>query len=170
MPEQNLTNIDDIIRLLITFGIPVFLILLGLVAGRIAEARHFRSLDSREAEFAGMSVTDLRSCLRGAEASKHAELVTTEVVIANDYLKSFFASLRKIVGGELKSYQSLMVRGRREAILRLMEKARDLGHDALCNVRYENADIGGMTRKKGAAMVAVTASATAYTARARPAS
>ncbi len=156
-------DIAVLVNLLITVGIPVGLIVLGLVVGNIAQGLHLRSLDRRERELGDIIVTDVRGYLGGAVGSKCAALVTAEVVIANDYLKSFLASLRKIVGGELRSYRSLMDRARREALVKLLTNARGLGHNALCNVRYETADIGGMARKGGAATVAVAVSATAYT-------
>lgn len=153
----------DFVNTVLGLGVPLLLIILGLVVGRISEGSHLRSLARRERDLGDMIVADVRAYLGGAVGSKRSALVTAEVVIANDYLKSFLASLRKIVGGELRSYQSLMSRARREALVRLLTKARGLGHNALCNLRYETADIGGMARKGGAATVAVTASATAYT-------
>ncbi len=143
--------------------IPVLLILLGLVVGRLSERMHFRRLGMREAALADMLVTDVRSFPGGVDAARGAEMVTAEVVIANDYLKSFLASLRKLVGGELRSYRTLLERARREVRVRMLQKARARGHNALCNVRIETADIGGMVRKGGAATVALSASAPAYT-------
>lgn len=165
MPAEQIPELFAVFlaKVLFGFGTPAFLILLGLVAGRAAERRHFRSLERRERDLADMNATDVRTYLGGAEPSRRAALVTAEVVIANDYLKSLLSALRKIVGGELRSYGSLMLRARREALLRLKEKARRMGHNAICNVRYETADIGGMARKGGAATVVVSASATAYT-------
>lgn len=153
----------DLVNTVLGLGVPLLLIVLGLVVGKLSEGAHLRSLARRESDLGDMIVADVRAYLGGAVGSKRSALVTAEVVIANDYLKSFFASLRKIVGGELRSYQSLMSRARREVLVKLLTKARGLGHNALCNVRYETADIGGMVSKGGAATVAVTASATAYT-------
>ena len=155
--------ITGLVGLLIYAGVPVLLILLGLVAGGLSQRRHFRSLERRERELGYVMATDVRTFPGGSDPSRHASLVMAEVVIASDYLKSFLAGLRKIVGGELRSYHSLMVRARREALLRLKARARSLGHDAICNVRYETGDIAGMKRPGSVAMVAVTASATAYT-------
>jgi len=143
-------------------GVFAFLIALGWLSGRMAERRHFRRLARREQALAHMLVTDLKSFPPAPDASRYATLVTGDVVIATDYMKSFLARIRKILGGELRSYQSLMSRARREAVLRMMEKARELGYDAVCNVRLNPADIGGVTRRRGAVMVAVCATGTAY--------
>ena len=84
-------------------------------------------------------------------------------VIAADYLKTFIAGIKKIFGGELRSYHRLMFRAREEAMVRMMEEARSLGYDAVCNVRIDSADIGGSNKgKPRAAMCAVLVSGTAY--------
>ena len=89
-------------------------------------------------------------------------MVRGEAVIATDYLKTFLARIRNILGGEVKSYRSLMLRARREAILRMLEQARQQGYDAVCNVRLNTADIGGMATRRRAAMVEIFATGTAY--------
>jgi uncharacterized protein YbjQ (UPF0145 family) len=94
-------------------------------------------------------------------------MVVAETVIATDYLKSFVASIRRLFGGEVRSYHSLLARARRETTQRLVEQAQAMGHNAICNLRLVTADVGGSTAsKKGAAMVAILGSATAYTYRA----
>lgn len=92
-------------------------------------------------------------------------MIVCEVVIATDYLKSFLAALKKLIGGEVKSYLSLVERARREAILRVLEEARRQGYNAVCNIRLVASDIGGSAhQRKGAAMVTLIASGTAYQA------
>ncbi|MFW6189291.1 MAG: YbjQ family protein [Planctomycetota bacterium] len=147
--------------LIAQLGVPALLVMLGLVAGRIAERMHFRDLARRERAVADMLVTDIRSFPGGAEPESGAALVMGQAVIATDYLKTFLAGLRKIVGGEMRSYRSLMLRARREAVLRMLEKARDRGFDAVCNVRLNTAPVSG-TRRTKAAMVEVMATGTAY--------
>ena len=146
-------------------GIPVALIFIGLFAGRITEYRHLRSLARRERELAHMLLTDLKTFPPATDPSRHASMVVGEVCIATDYLKTFLAGLRKIIGGELRSYESLMSRARREAMLRMMSQAVELGHNAVNNVRLYSTDIGGGTRRKGSAMVEMFAVGTAYTVR-----
>ncbi len=89
-------------------------------------------------------------------------LVVAQVVLGADYLKGFLAALKKILGGEMRSYATVVERARREAILRRAEEARSLGCDAVCNARIEAADIGGATMRKRSAMVCAVASGTAY--------
>ena len=152
----------EIVGPLLQFLIPVMLILVGLLAGGAAERRHLRSLARREKSLSHMLVTNLKTFPGSADGAKNAAFVMGEVVIATDYLKTFLSALRKIVGGELRSYETLMTRARREALLRLLEDARASGYNAVCNVRYYSTDIGGGTRRKGAAMVEMFATGTAY--------
>lgn len=148
---------------LIPLGIPLVLLLLGLIAGRANEARHLVRLAQREEALRGLFVTDLRSYAPEVDRTGGAELVIGEAVIATDYLKTLLALLRNIFGGEVRAYTTLVMRARREALLRAMEQARERGYNALCNVRLETADIGGNAGgAKGVPLAAVIASATAY--------
>lgn len=146
----------------IQFGILVGLLALGLLAGGFAERRHLRNLATREANNGGFFISQVKLFPGLARGPKAPTIVISEVVIATDYFKTFLAALRKIFGGELRSYRSLLDRARREALQRLVEQARTQGYNAICNVRIESADVGGNTMRRRAAMVAILASATAY--------
>jgi uncharacterized protein YbjQ (UPF0145 family) len=152
----------EAIALCLNLGVPVFLILLGWTVGRTRERRHLRALDARERALAHMRVTDIKTFPDGADPARSARLVMGEAVIATDYLKSLFAGFRKIVGGELRSYESLMTRARREAILRMLEEAHAQGYDGVCNVRLGTADIGGVAGGRGVVMAEAFAWGTAY--------
>ena len=153
---------------LVNLWVPLLLIVLAWFTGRYAERRHFQRLRRREAQLGLMLVTDVKSFPGGADPARGGRLVMGQVVVASDYLKSFLAALRKIFGGELKSFESLMERARREATLRMMEEAHRQGHDAVCNFRLDFSDIGSMSNNKGGAMVEVFVSGTAYTRPAQP--
>ena len=128
---------DAFIGLAITLG----LIALGFFAGRVLESRHLAELTQREAATASIVVVDVKTLPPGMEAAT-GTLVMGEVVIASDYFKTFAASLRNIVGGEVKSYQTMLSRARREARLRMVEQARDLGSNLVVNVRFEWSAVG----------------------------
>jgi len=148
--------------LLVNIGLPAFLLLLGWVAGRTRERIHLRRLERGERALAHMLTSDLKTFPPHADPARGAALVMGEAVIATDYMKSFLARIRKIVGGELSSYETLMERARREAILRMLQQAQRAGYDAVCNVRLNPADIGGVTGRRHAVMAAVCATGTAY--------
>jgi uncharacterized protein YbjQ (UPF0145 family) len=153
---------EEIIGLVIQIGVVIVLLGLGFGVGRFTEKRHFKRLIAREIEYKGVLLTTM-SKLPLADEYSAGTMVTGECVIATDYFKSFVAKLKKIIGGELRTYLSLMDRARRESILRLIESAQEQGFDAICNIRFVSADVGGSTtNRKGSAMVAIIASGTAY--------
>tara|TARA_B100000809_G_scaffold190406_1_gene189010 strand:+ start:1709 stop:2362 length:654 start_codon:yes stop_codon:yes gene_type:complete len=144
--------------------VPIVLLLLGYVYGKSADRAHLQRLQKQLDEMDNMLVTNLKSFPLYIEGGPPPELVMSEVVVATDYLKSFLASWRNLFGGEMKSYLSLLVRARLEVLVRLQAEAQQRGHNALCNVRFQTADIAGATGKRSATAVALIAYATAYTA------
>jgi len=141
--------------------LPVLLLLaLGFSVGGFVERAHIKRLNERESEMRAMLVTDLRRIPAGASTDSSG-LVTGEVVIASDYFKTFMAKLKGLFGGELPTFQSLLTRARREAVVRMMDRARAMGANRVINVRFETSNIGVMQRKRAAAMVEVYAYGTA---------
>lgn len=142
----------------------VALLILGYSFGRYRERRHFAELDQRERDFQDIGVVNLRTVPR-PETVTNAALVMGDAVIATDYFKGFVAKLRNIVGGEVKSYQTLMLRARREALLRLLQQAREIGASEVWNVRYETSNIRSSSRGNVAVSVEVFAFGTAIARR-----
>lgn len=146
-------------------GLVTVLVLLitGYIFGTIAERRHFARLNLRESGNGTFLVSQIKSFPRHDPGSTPPQIVLAETVVASDYFKTFLAGLRRLFGGEVRSFHSLLERARRETTQRLVEQARELGYNAICNLRLETADVGGSTAsRKRAAMVAVLGSATAY--------
>jgi uncharacterized protein YbjQ (UPF0145 family) len=116
------------------------LLLVGLFVGGQNERKHFRELDAIEATLRDIAAS---SSHRTADlgAVRSAVLVVGSVVIAEDYFKRAAAALKSLFGGNLRSYESLLERGRREAIVRMKEEARRLGATHIVNVRLETASL-----------------------------
>lgn len=146
--------------LLIQIGPVIVLLILGFTVGTVVERAHFKRLDIRERELADMLVTDTRT-LPAAGSIQARGMVVGQVVISSDYFKTFAATLRKLVGGELHAFESLMVRARREALVRMLASARELGANGVINVRFASSNVGGMRRRQAAAMVEMYAYGTA---------
>ena len=127
--------------LILSVAVTAGFILLGYLVGRGREARHLADLDRREAAAAGVTVVDVKQGPQSV-AGGGGRLVMGEVVIATDYFKTFMAMLRNLVGGEVKTYQTLLSRARREAKMRMIEEAQALGSDLVVNVRFEWSDVG----------------------------
>lgn len=141
----------------------LILLVVGFTFGKLAEHKHMKSLGMREVDNGSFLVSQIKTYPQHAAGSGAPQIVVAETVVATDYFKSFLANLRRLFGGEVRSFHSLLVRARRETTQRLVERAREQGYNAICNVRLETADVGGSTAsRKGAAMVAILGSATAY--------
>lgn len=121
---------------LIYFGI---LIGVGYFVGNMVEKRHYRSICRRESELLCVPVVTGKSLSDPALAVEKAELVQASIVISTDYFKTILAGLRNILGGEVSAYETMLDRGRREAILRLKQKARCA--DIMLNLRIETSQV-----------------------------
>ncbi|WP_221800577.1 YbjQ family protein [Oceanobacter mangrovi] len=122
------------------------LLALGYIFGRRAEARHYRSIHEREELLRQLVVLPNR--VPPTEFRHHdSQLVSGSVVISVDYFKTVVAGLRNLVGGRIGAYESLLDRGRREAILRMQEEAQVLGATAIMNLRVETSRIGQNARQ-----------------------
>jgi uncharacterized protein YbjQ (UPF0145 family) len=135
-------------------------LLLGLGIGTLIERAHFRRLTKREKELSYMLLTDTGSFPAGC-GRESCELVIGEVVIAADFFKTFLANIRKLIGGDLRSYATLMERARREAIVRMQESARSIGANRVINVRLTSSNIGGIKRGRQGVKVEMFAYGTA---------
>ena len=116
------------------------LLILGYVFGQFAEKMHYRSILRREASLHRILIIPTKFPPEDA-ATGGSRLVTGSVVISVDYFKRFVAGLRSLIGGRIKSYESLLDRGRREAILRMKDQARRKGANMVINVKFETSSI-----------------------------
>jgi uncharacterized protein YbjQ (UPF0145 family) len=88
-------------------------------------------------------------------------LVSGSVVVGSDFFRLLIGALRKVVGGNYRSYEKLMDRGRRHALIRLKEQAREHGARMVFNLRYVSAGVQN-ARAGEPAQVEVLAYGTAY--------
>lgn len=147
------------------FDIIIFLSLvaMGYFIGSFAERRHLRSIEKREAEYILKPIVTMEDVAYPEDQIEFATLVSGSAVISVDYFKRLLASLRNIFGGTVKSYESLLDRARREALLRMREAAPGAG--VIVNVRIETASIGRRANKRGVGCVEAIAYGTALTLR-----
>ena len=117
-------------------GMPILLLLVAYFIGTMIERGHFRKIRERESENAGFPVVTFDTMPSDWNAAS-STLVTGSVVVSLDYFKRVIAGLRGLVGGRIKTYEPLLERARREALLRMTESARRDGYDAIFNVRLE---------------------------------
>ena len=136
------------------------------LTGTWLERRHFEDLlrlESGSRDVLAITVEDLPE---GWEVER-CDLVVGNVVISQDYFKRVAASIKGIFGGRIRVFEPLLERARREALVRMKERARDHGHDTVINVRIETSAIArARGDAKGTAGVEVMAFGTAVTLRA----
>lgn len=144
------------------FELIIFIVLLGFgyAIGSARERSHFKDLREKETKLNSISwrSTGKKEKFKGLQ---EATLVTGHVVIGQDYFKSFLAGLINIVGGRVGVYESLLDRGRREALCRLREEAMKWNCTEVVNVRFETSVIGQNQGKQKGGAVEVFAYGTA---------
>ncbi len=126
------------------FDIVLFLVLfvVGYFAGRWNERKHYESIRSREAQMARVLVFTSRFP-PPSTARMSTALVTGSAVISEDFFKGVLAGLYSFFGGRVRSYESLLDRARREAVLRMKGEAQALGAGMIVNVKFQTFAIGG---------------------------
>ncbi len=77
----------------------------------------------------------------GRQISHVLGLVQGNTVRAKHAGRDLMASLKNIVGGELKGYTELLTESRREAVDRMLGQAQQLGADAVVNVRFSTSSV-----------------------------
>ena len=68
-------------------------------------------------------------------------IVTGSTVQTVNALRDIGASLKNLVGGEVKKYNEMMEKARNLAIDRMVEQASSMGADAVVAVRFSSAQI-----------------------------
>jgi len=68
-------------------------------------------------------------------------VVSGSTVRAKHVGRDIMASLKNIVGGELKGYTELLEESRRDAIARMRAQAEQLGANAIVNVRFSTSSV-----------------------------
>ena len=116
------------------------LLALGYGFGRYAESSHYKSIIKREKVLNAIPAVASKVIVPPRN-ELNSQLVTGSVVISIDYFKRFIAGLRNIFGGRVTSYESLLDRARREAILRMKEEAKKLNAELVFNIKLETSSI-----------------------------
>lgn len=127
---------------LISWGFWISLFVVSYFVGTCKEKAHLKSIVQREKALISLPALSMK-CPEELPVAR-AELVYGNVVIGGDFFKQIVASLASVFGLRISVAEAMMDRARREAVLRMKEKAA--GADAILNVRIEGLKIG--ERKK----------------------
>ena len=77
----------------------------------------------------------------GRKIVKHLGMVQGNTVRAKHVGRDIMAGLKNIVGGELKGYTELLTDSREECTQRMVDSARELGANAVLNVRFSTSSV-----------------------------
>lgn len=137
--------------LLVTYG-----------TGSYLEKKHFKKIKQREIALIKKPIITFGAKKWTTNRKiKKIELVTGEVVISGDYFKNFVASLKNFFGGRLTPFESIMDRARREALLRMREKAKNA--HIIVNARIESVMLSDVYNPQSIPQCAIIAYGTAVT-------
>ncbi|MEN7343346.1 MAG: heavy metal-binding domain-containing protein [Pseudomonadota bacterium] len=150
----------DTISILINIGVPLGLLIIAYFVGSFIERRHFADIRKREAAMHGFPALTTETIPDDWQVTE-ARLMVGSIVVSLDYFKRIVAGLRSIIGGRIKTYEPLLDRARREAMLRLLEQSRQAGYDAVINVRLETSRMANARGDEGTAGVEMLAIGTA---------
>lgn len=137
--------------------IAIALLVICYFTGRTREKRHYKSIREREVKLYKQPHINFSKNVNISQPVKNAQLVSASVVIGCDYFKVFLASLRNIFGGNVSAYESVLDRGRREAIFRIRESAYRMRADLVMNIKIETVMLSEQTMSQ----VCITAYGTA---------
>ncbi|RLF58901.1 MAG: hypothetical protein DRN37_04450, partial [Thermoplasmata archaeon] len=79
----------------------------------------------------------------GREIGEILGLVKGNTIQAKHIGKDVVAGFRQLVGGEIKEYTEMLSEAREIALKRMIEKAEEMGADAIINVRFTTSAVMG---------------------------
>jgi len=77
----------------------------------------------------------------GKKIVEHYGLVHGSTIRAKHIGKDIMASLKNLVGGELKGYTELLQESRQEAVERMVQQATELKANAVLNIRFATSSV-----------------------------
>ena len=76
------------------------------------------------------------STIPGYAITESKGLVKGSTIRARHVGKDIVASLRTVIGGEIKEYTGMMAESREEAQQRMIERAEEMGANAITDIRF----------------------------------
>lgn len=132
---------NSITPMLINYAPLIILFFVGWFFGSRHERQHLARLAISEKALADVIVSTERFYKPALEANSEGELVLGSVVIAQDYFKMVIARVLNLFGKNLTTYETLLDRARREAVVRMRTQAREKGYTHIYGLRFEVSNI-----------------------------
>jgi uncharacterized protein YbjQ (UPF0145 family) len=92
------------------------------------------------ADASEMIITNIET-VPGKKIVEHFGMVSGNTIRAKHVGRDIMASLKNLVGGEIKSYTNLLQESREQAMGRMIEQASQLGANAIVNVRLSTSSV-----------------------------
>ena len=124
--------------LLFKIGITLILFCIGWAFGRHSERKHLNELEERERELAYIRVDTNRFAI----SESTGQLVSSNVVLSHDYFKYIISMIQSLLGGRLTTYETVVDRARREAMIRLKLEAQKMGANHIMGLRLSTTEMG----------------------------
>ncbi len=109
----------------------LILFCIGWLFGRHIERKHLNELEEKEARLAYIRLDTNKF----QTSELNGQLVSSNVVISHDYFKYIIAQIQNFFGGRLSTYESVVDRARREAVVRLKLEAEQMGAKHIMGLR-----------------------------------
>jgi len=77
----------------------------------------------------------------GYRVKENLGIVKGNTVRARHFGHDFMASLRNLVGGEITDYTKLLAESREQSLDRMIERASELGADAIIGIRFMTSSV-----------------------------
>ncbi len=87
-----------------------------------------------------MLITNIEM-IPGRQIIQHYGLVSGSTVRAKHVGRDIMAGFKNIFGGELKGYTELLTESRQEALARMKQQAKQMGANAIVNVRFSTSSV-----------------------------
>lgn len=132
---------NSVSQMLMNYAPLIILFVVGWFFGARHERQHLAQLAISEKALKHIIVSTERFYQPALADGTQGELVLGSVVIAQDYFKMVIARVLSIFGKNLITYETLLERARREALVRMRTQAHAKGYSHIYGLRFEVSNI-----------------------------
>ncbi len=132
---------NSVTQVLFNYAPLVILFVVGWFFGSRHERQHLAQLAISEQQVSHVIVSTERFYQPALADNSQSELVLGSVVIAQDYFKMIIARVMSLFGKNLTTYETLLDRARREAVVRMRSQAHAKGYNHIYGLRLEVSNI-----------------------------
>ena len=132
---------NSVSQMLMNYAPLIILFVVGWFFGARHERQHLAQLLISEKALGYIIVSTERFYQPVLADNTQGELVLGSVVIAQDYFKMVIARVLSIFGKNLTTYETLLERARREAVVRMRTQAHAKGYSHIYGLRFEVSNI-----------------------------